>query len=241
MKRNNKPKSKKVEKLGFGYVDVEEIVRKHQIKHKYKDSQARKKRKDNIIINQREHLFDLEKKVSDNLCDGKDKYLIVRVSEKENVMEIIPDEFSKLLTTPKALLKENVPYLRHIFTDYDTIFGTRYNQFKNYNPKFFDVAERVLFEVLLIKFKRNKFEPFIWSQNKIEYELGIKRVARNGILDKFKELGILKVEVLKEKVKKTQFTLYPKRIINLIPEIYSDLNLEKVEKDLIKYLGYKKK
>ncbi|WP_373060197.1 hypothetical protein [Zunongwangia sp. H14] len=235
----------------FDYVDVDKVIKNHQRKIEEAGKRRIEKlesKKIDILQKDKELLYDFDKEVVDNLSDGKDKYIILKISEKDNSFEWVADEYAKILTTPKSLLEKNVPFLKYFVMDYDTLFGIRYNQIKNYNNKIFDLPERVLFETLLIKFKRNNFEPFEWPKNKIEYELGIKRRVRERIFKRFLTIGILKKMERVEKyskeregpIKTTLFELDLKVIMNLLPTIYSNFSKEKMQEDISKYLKLKK-
>lgn len=233
----------------YGYVDDVKVVEEHQRKEReQKIRNFKRSEKKDILTEDRELLYDLSKEVDENLTDGKDKYIILKISEGENSIERVPDEFARILTKPKSLLKENVSFLRHIFIDYDTLFGVRYKQIKNYNNKVFNLQERVLFETIIIKFKRNDFKPFEWPKRKIEYELGIGRRSCNTILKRFRKAGIIKkmesIDKFSEQrggpIKTTLFDIDTNRIIELLPEIYSNFSKDKMEKDILKYLKLKK-
>lgn len=233
----------------YGYVsDVDMIEAQRRKEKEQKKGMFKSRNRTDILTQERESLYDLNKEVVENLTDGKDKYLILKISEKDDSIELVPDEFARLLTKPKRLLEENVTFLRRIFVDYDTLFGVRYNQLKNYNNKVFNLQERVLFEALVIKFQRNGFKPFEWPKKKIEYELGIGRRSCNTVLTRFTKAGIIKkmrsIERFSKKrgspIKTTVFDIDTERIIELLPEIYSNFSREKMEKDILKYLHIKK-
>lgn len=180
---------------------------------------------------------------SNNFNDKRDKYVAIRISLEQNNIEIIPDWTGICLSKPKVLME--FKRLRNLFWDYDTIFGTRYNIFKKYDSQFFNCEERVLFESLIINFKRNGYKEFKWQKSKIGYELGIKRKRLDSIIIKFKHLGIIKTAFNKAKsdpksqrnVNSFYFNLNCEKIVELLPQIYSQFDYKKVETTLIKYLS----
>lgn len=191
-------------------------------------------------------LYDFNLLFEENfLHDDEDKHIVIRISAKDNKIDLMFDKSSVCLSSPKKLLQ--VSKLHFLIWDYDSIFGTRYNIFKLYNKDFFDCQERVFFESLIIKFKRNKFTPFRWEKTKIGMELGIKRNKRDSIIKRFKELGIIKTATLKSIKNKNGFensyffNLDCQRIYDLLPTIFSEFDYKKVENNIFNYLSPKLK
>lgn len=185
--------------------------------------------------------YDFEKSFAHNFIDDEDKYMVIRISNKDDKIEVVPDIHSVCLSKPSKLL--DLAELKYLIWDYDTIFGTRYRIFKNYS-QMLKCDERVLFETLLIQNKANKFKPFRWEKSKIGYELGISRGRIDSAIRKFKEKGIIKSTVTKSFKTKgklfdnsTVFTLDCHRIHELIPQIFSSFDYKKMEHDLHKYLA----
>lgn len=192
------------------------------------------------------HPYNFKRSFSENLKDGLDKHIIIKISPDEDIIEVIPDWTTFFISKPSSLMVE-IENLRYFIVDYDTIFGTRYNKFKNYDNKFFSCEERVLFESLIINFKRNDHKEFKWEKKKIGYELGIKRKKLESIISRFKELGIIKYAFSRSKINKDThrnrnsfyFNLDCEKIIELLPKIFSKFDYEKVKHDIIKYLNPK--
>lgn len=188
-------------------------------------------------------LYDFERSFESNFSDNEDKHIVIRISKKNNDIHILPDIHSKCLSKPDGMIE--ISQLRYLVWDYDTIFGTRYNIFKSYDKDFFDCQERVLFEALLINFKRKGFKSFKWEKTKITCELGIKRKKIESIIKRFKSLGIIKSTIVKSHKKpikgiyanSTYFTLDCETIHELLPKIFSRFNYEKIESDLKSYLA----
>ena len=221
-----------MELLPFGYIEPESCIER-----RFGESSS-----NNYLAIPNEDLYDYSKIFSKNVEDGRDKYLVLKISVNSNqIGPYIPDDFAICLSTPSKLME--IQELEFLIHDYDTIFGIRYPRFRNYDPHFFSCEERVLFEVLLIKFKNNQFKMFRWEKSKIGYELGINRGRRDTIIKKFKSLGIIKSAVAKSCKGKNGrnansyfFNLDCNRILELLPEIFSDFNKEEVLHDLKKYL-----
>ncbi|MCF1420843.1 hypothetical protein [Mangrovimonas futianensis] len=224
-----------MEFMQFGYIEPEECI----------ERPFGKSLTDDYLAIPQEDLFNTNKVFSDNFKDGKDKYLVLKISIDDNdITPFIPDSFSACLSKPQKLLTDNINELRFLVYDYKTIFGTRYSKFRNYNPRFFNCEERVLFESLLIKFKENEFKTFRWEKSKIGYELGIKRGKRDSIISRFITLGIIKSAVAKackgpnnRNANSYFFNLDCQKILDLMPEIFSDYHREDVEHDLHRYLA----
>lgn len=189
-------------------------------------------------------LYDFNKSFDDNFYDDTDKHIIIKVSKSdENICVTTPDVHSVCLSSTKRM--GNMEQLKHLVWDYDTIFGTRYNVFKKYDTKFFDCQERVFFEALIIKYKRKGYKRFRWEKSKIGFELGIKRRKLDSIVKRFKDLGIIKSAECRmtKKAKNSRysqgfhFTLDSKKIIELLPKIFSKFDYDRVEKDIKRYLS----
>ncbi|WP_336126833.1 hypothetical protein [Mesoflavibacter sp. CH_XMU1422-2] len=221
--------------LSFGYIEPETCIER-----RFGESSTNE-----YLAIPKEDIYNPDLVFSDNFTDERDKYLVLKIAfHDDSIKNLIPDQFSKCLSTPQKLNSSNISYLRTLVHDYDTIFGTRYPNFRNYNPRFFSCEERVLFETLIIKFKQEGFKTFRWEKSKIGYELGIKRGKRNTIINRFKNLGIIKSAISKScKAEKGRnansyfFNLDCSRILELIPEIFSEYNRKEVEHDLYKYLA----
>jgi len=221
--------------LSFGYIEPETCIER-----RFGESSTNE-----YLAIPKEDIYNPDLVFSDNFRDERDKYLVLKIAlDDDSIKNLIPDQFSKCLSTPQKLISSNISYLRTLVHDYDTIFGTRYSKFRNYCPKFFSCEERVFFETLLIKFKQNSFKSFRWEKTKIEYELGIKRGKRDTIIERFEKLGIIKSAGPKSCKGKNNrnavsyfFNLDCSRILELIPEIFSEYNRKEVEHDLYKYLA----
>lgn len=189
-------------------------------------------------------LYDFNKTFDENFLEGdEDKYIVIKISKKDNKIGVMtPDVHSLCLSNPEKLIESEE--LKYLIWDYDTIFGTRYNVFKRYDTNFFDCQERVFFEALIINYKRNRFKNFRWEKSKIGYELGIKRKKLDSIITRFQELGIIDSAIAKmtKKTKNSRnsigfhFSVNSQRIIELLPEIFSDFDYETVERDILNYL-----
>lgn len=192
-------------------------------------------------------LYDFDITVNENLSKNSESYILLKVdSNKISVIDSLhplPDLSSKCLVSIKRLRRQERMYL--LVFDYDTIFGTRYPEFKCYNHSFFSCDERVFFEVLLIKYKAEGFKRFNWDLSKIQYELGIKRKRLDKIIYKFYTLGIITQKFTTSEGKKirkspfqrgTCFNLSPLRIKDLLPSIFADFAIDKVRSDIEKYL-----
>jgi len=222
-----------MEKLEFGYVEPKDFIERS-----FGVSST-----DEYLAIPKEDLYDFDKVFSENFYYQRDKFIVLKVCPEDNdISTLIPDTFTKCLSTPEIL--EKVGRLKFLVMDYDTLFATRYDKIRNYDSNFFSAEERLLFESLLTKFKRNEFKTFRWEKSRIGYELNINRHKRDKIILRFKDLGIIKSATAKSCKGKNGrnansyfFNLDCKRILELLPEIYAQLNYEKVKHDLYKYLA----
>ncbi|CAA0204519.1 hypothetical protein [Tenacibaculum maritimum] len=185
-------------------------------------------------------LYDFDMSFGENFLDNEDdKHIVIRISLKDNKVDLVLDKSSICVSSPKDLM--HISKLSFLAWDYDSIFGTRYNVFKKYDKDFFDCQERVLFEALIIRFKRNHFKPFRWEKTKIGMELGIKRNKRDNIIRRFTQLGIIKSALVRQIRKGDKFSnsyffdLDTEKIIELLPKIFSEFDFKKVESNLITY------
>lgn len=196
-----------------------------------------------IVLEVYNHDLTLE----ENFPPGKvSKYICIEV-HKNGEMLLMDDNYyeSPLTGADKFILKaDEYSMFDTYMVDYDTIFGTRFLRFMQYNDVF-DCQERVFFEALLIKFKKSDFKNFYWSKTKIKDELGIKPDKADSIIKRFKEMGFLKTELIKtmDEAKKrpqqvTYFTLDAKKVIEILPSLYkeeAEYNFP-LHRDIRKYL-----
>lgn len=196
-----------------------------------------------IVLEVYNHDLTLE----ENFPPGKvSKYICIKV-HKNGEMLVMDDNYyeSPLTGADKFILRaDEYSQFDTYMVDYDTIFGTRFLRFMQYNDVF-DCQERVFFEALLIKFKKSDFKNFYWSKTKIKDELGIKPDKAESIIKRFKKMGFLKTALIKsmDEVKKrpqqvTYFTLDAKKVIEILPSLYkedAEYNFP-LHRDIIKYL-----
>ncbi len=190
-------------------------------------------------------LYDFEKTFDENFNNGeKKKYILVEVEGKDNFSVInssnLPTPHSKIIIDVETVEKHSS--MEFALVDYDTLFGTRFTTFIKYNSDFFACDERVIFEGLLIKLKAFDFRPFYWSKEVIFKETGIRKDRATKIISRFIELGIISTEIRKSVVSNrpqqiTYFTIYPEKVLELLPKIFEGREeMYIVENDLEKYL-----
>lgn len=106
-------------------------------------------------------------------------------------------------------------------------------KFQRYNFKFFSCEEAVFFEYIVIKGKSfTKTGSFFHSSSTIEKETGIKKHSLQSIINRFKDLKIIEVEV-KGMPRVKYFSVNFPQIITLLPEIF------KLSENSILYADFK--
>lgn len=90
---------------------------------------------------------------------------------------------------------------------------------QRYNFKFFSTEEVIIFEYLTVKAASFKFKMFYHSSATIEQETGVKRSRLETILDNFKNLKIITIEV-KGMPKVKHFKVNFEKIFILRKKIY---------------------
>ncbi|WP_312900567.1 hypothetical protein [Chryseobacterium taichungense] len=182
--------------------------------------------------------------------DNTPKYILIEVNSAGNMqVNNVLSPSDKIVVNMKDFEQFNFD---RYFVDYDTIFGTRFLNFMQYDSNFFVCDERVFFEALLIKYKKSKFTSFYWSKEKIFKELGIKKDRAEKIISRFKELGIISVENKRTRTSEGKpqqvnyFFLHPERVIEILPKVFGDAEEERIfpgHRDIQKYLkpGLRKK
>lgn len=191
-------------------------------------------------------LYDNSKGFDENFEKGKNKkYILIEITQNRKFIIgqpefIIPSPESKCVIDMDKLEEQN-SFLEYIPIDYDAFWGLRFLSFMGYNNDFFLCDERVMFEVLLIKFKYFDFKPFYWSKEVMFKELGIKKDRATKILTKFIELGILSKELIKTSIDNrpmqiTYYNLDAEKIIDLAPKIYKERETININNQLEKYL-----
>ncbi|MDN3491283.1 hypothetical protein [Winogradskyella bathintestinalis] len=229
-----------MEKLKFGYVNPEDCIEQNEAIHQEENHEDIFDEDTIIEI----PLYDFEKTKEENLQTGV-KYLLIPVRNDgfggiENGQLL--SEFSKIVLKQDDLFQCDSEGNNLIVVDYNSIFGLRLNRFINYNSKFFICDERVLFEFLLMKYEYFGFVPFFLSFPTIFEEMGIKKDRAVTIIKRFKELGFLESKVVSSLIENKQrqvtyYSLDTARIIELIPEIFLDEEIEwDIKHDIDKYL-----
>lgn len=178
------------------------------------------------------------------------KYILIEVNSAGNMqINNVLSPSDKIVVNMRDFEQFNFD---RYFVDYDTIFGTRFLNFMQYDSNFFVCDERVFFEALLIKYKKSNFTSFYWSKEKIFKELGIKKDRAEKIISRFKEMGIISVENKKTKSSEGKpqqvnyFFLHPEIVIEILPKVFGDEEEERIfpsHRDIQKYLkpGLRKK
>ncbi len=98
-------------------------------------------------------------------------------------------------------------------------FAVNIRKLQRYNFEFFTTEEAVFFEYIIVKTIYNGGGEYYHSSQEIRRETGIKRSALNTIIERFKALGILKVEV-KGMPNIKYFWVEYRRVIELLPQIF---------------------
>lgn len=194
-------------------------------------------------------LYDHELTVEENFNkSSKRKLICYEVSKSGDIVLMDNEMYDTVLGTGDrfVLNTDGQMGFDRIMVDYDSIFGIRFLKFMQYNSDFFDCQERVLFEALIIKYRKNNFRPFYLSKAKLKDELGIKPDKSTTILKRFVELGILNQKLEKTydtKNKRPQqvnyFSINCKAVLELVPSIYKESadHIFPNHKDFKKYLA----
>lgn len=160
---------------------------------------------------------------------AKRNYLLLKITEDDLQVE-----------DPSRIFRRDTKYVTKVgdIFEHDTVLDVMFidthensahavylKNFRKYKPTFFGCEERVFFEALLVKHKSFGGE-FSWSIQQCEKELGIKRSARETIIKRLIQLGIIEtgtIPIPGEQMKSiTQFKVNIQRVIELIPEIFDD-------------------
>ena len=199
-------------------------------------------------------LYDQEISFLENFQQSDNpKYILIKVIPNGDMVIMDGNIYNLPLTPFDKIVVRRDQFEDYQFDSYmvdsDTIFGTRFLNFMQYDSNFFLCDERVLFEALIIKYRKSGFKTFYWSKAKIYDEIGVKKDRAEKIIKRFIELQILTVEKRTRQYEgKPQqvnyFFLNPSKIIELLPKIY----LETAEticgnhREIVKYLkqGLKK-
>lgn len=190
-------------------------------------------------------LYDNHKCFDENFEIGADKkYILLEINKNKEFAlkdfgDIIPNSQTKCIIDIEKV--EDFSSLEFISYDYDTLFGLRLLSFIKYKSDFFTCDERVMFEAMLIKFRRFDFKPFYWSFNKIYEELGIKKDRATKIIKKLISLGIISQKLVKTFIDNrplqiNYYDLNPERILSLISSIYHERENVNLETEIKKYL-----
>ena len=190
-------------------------------------------------------LYNQSLSYEENFEDGKRvKFLLLPLfkNQKDNELNFTPilNAGATIIMNRKQLAGAYSENFHYIIADYDSIFGLRLLSFQRYT-NFFACDERVLFETLLIKFKRFDYKAFFLSIPTIYKELGIKETRANTIIKRFIELNILTKEVRTSYTNNSpsQVSFYfinANKVIELLPTIYYEFHLDNIQKDIETYL-----
>ena len=189
-------------------------------------------------------LFDNSISYQENFQDGKDvKYLLVPIYSHEKYKS---NNFTNLFNAggkiiiPKSTNKGKIKITNYLIVDFEPIFGLRWKMFKRYKTDF-SSDERLVYELLLIKFKHFEYKEFFMSYNDILKELGIRETRARTIIKNFEKNRIITKRVKLEKFnnnpsKRTYYTLNPREILKFQDKIIHSDFIEEVTTELKLYL-----
>lgn len=233
-----------LEKLGYGWIEPSTCIEKNDTLFEDNNYDEDKEFHQNEITEV--NLYDLSLTHEENFEDGEiTKYILLPIDRdgflSENSFSPLINAGAKIVMNSEQFSKNSENLLDFMVLDYDTIFGLRLLTFQKYNSSFFSSDERVFFEALLIKFHSFKFKPFYVSYPTIHKELGIKKDRAITISRKFQKLGFLKSEIKTSRIndRPSQVTYYDidtDVILELLPKIFKDRDLNDIRNDIKKYL-----
>jgi len=203
-----------------------------------------------IIVNSENNdyeieLFDNSISYQENFQDGKDvKYLIVPIYhhdiDKSTNFTNLFNAGGKIIIPKSTTDKRKIKIKDYLLVDYEPIFGLRWKMFKRYKTDF-SSDERLVYELLLIKFKHFEYKEFFMSYNDILKELGIRETRARTIIKNFEKNRIITKRVKLEKFnnnpsKRTYYTLNPREILKFQDKIIQSDFIEEVTTELKLYL-----
>lgn len=203
-----------------------------------------------IIVNSENNdyeieLFDNSISYQENFQDGKDvKYLIVPIYhhdiDKSTNFTNLFNAGGKIIIPKSTTDKRKIKIKDYLLVDYEPIFGLRWKMFKRYKTDF-SSDERLVYELLLIKFKHFEHKEFFMSYNDILKELGIRETRARTIIKNFEKNRIITKRVKLEKFnnnpsKRTYYTLNPREILKFQDKIIQSDFIEEVTTELKLYL-----
>lgn len=190
-------------------------------------------------------LFDNTIKFEDNFKDGKKERFIILPIYQTDIDKTV--NYTPLLNAggkiiiPKNFKNNGKTIIdKYLIVDYEPIFGLRWKMFKRYSTKF-NSDERLIYELLLIKYRHYGYKEFFLSFNTILLELGVKETRAKSVIKKFEKLGIITRKVKIEKYKNnpsqvTYYTLVPNKILDIQEQIIKSEFLSEVQSELNTYL-----
>ncbi len=190
-------------------------------------------------------LFDNSISYQENFQDGKDvKYIIVPIHhhdiDKSTNFTNLFNAGGKVIIPKSTTDKRKIKIKNYLLVDYEPIFGLRWKMFKRYKTEF-SSDERLVYELLLIKFKHFEYKEFFMSYNDILKELGIRETRARTIIKNFEKNRIITKRVKLEKYnnnpsKRTYYTLNPREILKFQDKIIQSAFIEEVTTELKLYL-----
>ena len=190
-------------------------------------------------------LFNNSISYEENFNENKDaKYLLVPlyhnyIDKSSNYTRLF-NAGGKLIIPKQLIDKRKLILKEYLIFDYEPIFGLRWKMFKRYKSEF-NSDERLIYELLLIKFRHFGYSEFFLSYNDMYKELGIKETRARTIIKKFSEIGIITTRVKLEQFnnnpsKRTYYKLIPRKIILFQNHIINNEFLDEVKEELETYL-----